>query len=249
MPRTTSPPADYRRYPEALRPCVVQILGGESLRRDDVVEIVRTARPALPDTILVSNWSEMTEGKYLVRMAGMDWFGVSQGFFDPRHGDLARAPQPLSPPERLISRLAWMGHDDVLLNSGIAAGNAGESATIADEARGWGANPCCGAYFPTTNRMPRVSSAACAETETSAYPDRVEARRDQTDRIVDARATLQATRRYFAAGGAPGCKTGLRFLVVTADGSQQPCSMQFRCDSLAELRRMLFADLPPSTSG
>ena len=44
-PRDTShqlQPADYRRYMEALRPCVVQISGGEPLMRDDVVEIVRT---------------------------------------------------------------------------------------------------------------------------------------------------------------------------------------------------------------
>ena len=34
-------PADYRRYMEALRPCVVQVSGGEPLMRDDVVEIVR----------------------------------------------------------------------------------------------------------------------------------------------------------------------------------------------------------------
>jgi hypothetical protein len=34
-------PAEYRRYMEALRPCVVQVSGGEPLMRDDVVEIVR----------------------------------------------------------------------------------------------------------------------------------------------------------------------------------------------------------------
>ena len=60
-------PADYRRYVEALRPCVVQISGGEPLMRDDVVEIVRNIKydGCMPYTILVSNWSQMTEELYL----------------------------------------------------------------------------------------------------------------------------------------------------------------------------------------
>jgi len=75
--------------------------------------------------------------------------------------------------------------------------------------------------------------------EISARLDRVEARRDPTNWIVNAPTTLQATRRYFATGGAPGCKAGLRFLVVTADGSLQPCSMQFQRYSLDERGRMV----------
>ena len=55
-------PADYRLYMESLRPCVVQVSGGEPLMRDDVVEIVRAIKNGgtLPYTILVSNWSLMT---------------------------------------------------------------------------------------------------------------------------------------------------------------------------------------------
>ena len=64
--------------------------------------------------------------------------------------------------------------------------------------------------------------------------DRVEQPRDSTNWIVNSPSTLQATRRYFANGGAPGCKAGLRFLVVTADGALQPCSMQFQRCSLEE---------------
>ena len=60
-------PAGYARYMEALRPCVVQVSGGEPLMRDDVVEIVRAIKcgPRPPYTILVSNWSLMTKLKYL----------------------------------------------------------------------------------------------------------------------------------------------------------------------------------------
>ena len=72
-------PADYRRYMEVLRPCVVQVSGGEPLLRPDVVEIVRSikAGSGVPYTILVSNWSEMTEELYLaLHQAGVDQFSV-----------------------------------------------------------------------------------------------------------------------------------------------------------------------------
>ena len=116
----------------------------------------------------------------------------------------------------------------------------GEIETIADKAREWGVNLCysacsarrtgCRDYFPGSPAQP---------AEISARLDRVEARRDPTNWIVNAPTTLQATRRYFATGGAPGCKAGLRFLVVTADGSLQPCSMQFQRYSLDERGRMV----------
>ena len=37
----------------------------------------------------------------------------------------------------------------------------------------------------------------------------------------------------------PGCKAGLRFLVVTADGYLQPCSMQFHRYQLDEQAKMV----------
>ena len=69
--------------------------------------------------------------------------------------------------------------------------------------------------------------------------DRVEARRDHTNWIVNTESTMEATRRYFENGGTPGCKAGLRFLVVTSDGALQPCSMQFTRYRLEEQARMI----------
>ena len=55
-------PTEYRRYMEELRPCVVQVSGGEPLLRRDLLDIVRNIKESsgLPYTILVSSWSLMT---------------------------------------------------------------------------------------------------------------------------------------------------------------------------------------------
>jgi MoaA/NifB/PqqE/SkfB family radical SAM enzyme len=236
-------PAEYARYIEALRPCVVQISGGEPLLRDDVVEIVKTvkggARP--PYTILVSNWSHMTEEKYLaLRGAGVDQFSVSLDFPDARHDDFRVYPGLYSHLSDLMPRLAKLGYDDIVLNSCITSENVGEIDRIADKAREWGVNLCYSAYSArrTGCRDYFLNSAEQLKT-LNAMLDKVEARRDASNWIVNAPSTLEATRRYFANRGTPGCKAGLRFLVVTADGALQPCSMQFQRFQLEDRTRMV----------
>jgi len=236
-------PAEYARYIEALRPCVVQISGGEPLLRDDVVEIVKTvkggARP--PYTILVSNWSHMTEEKYLaLRGAGVDQFSVSLDFPDARHDDFRVYPGLYSHLSDLMPRLAKLGYDDIVLNSCITSENVGEIDRIADKAREWGVNLCYRAYSArrTGCRDYFLNSAEQLKT-LNAMLDKVEARRDASNWIVNAPSTLEATRRYFANRGTPGCKAGLRFLVVTADGALQPCSMQFQRFQLEDRTRMV----------
>lgn len=236
-------PADYRRYMEALNPCVVQVSGGEPLMREDVVEIVRSIKGAskLPYTILVSNWSNMTEEKYLaLREAGIDQFSVSLDFPDNRHDDFRRYPGLYSHLEDLIPRLAKLGHDDIVLNSCITTENLGEIEAIADKAREWGVNLCYSAYSARRTGCRDLFPGAPGQlAELNARLDRVETRRDGSNWIVNSPSTIDATRRYFKDGGMPGCKAGLRFLVVTADGALQPCSMQFRRYSLEERGRMI----------
>jgi MoaA/NifB/PqqE/SkfB family radical SAM enzyme len=245
-PRDTSRnlrPADYRRYMEELRPCVVQISGGEPLMRDDVVEIVRAVKngTALPYTILVSNWSHMTEEKYLaLRAAGIDQFSVSLDFPDDRHDDFRVYPGLYRQLEDLIPRLAKLGHDDIVLNSCITSENLGEIEALADKAREWGVNLCYSAYSARrTGCRDYFPGSPSQLVELNTRLDRVEARRDSSNWLVNSPSTIQATRQYFANGGAPGCKAGLRFLVVTADGALQPCSMQFQRYSLEERHRMI----------
>jgi MoaA/NifB/PqqE/SkfB family radical SAM enzyme len=236
-------PVDYRRYMEALRPCVVQVSGGEPLMRDDVVEIVRNIKAGakIPYTILVSNWSLMTEEKYLaLREAGIDQFSVSLDFPDERHDDFRVHPGLYRHLEALIPRLAKMGHDDIVLNSCITSQNVGEIVAIADKSREWGVNLCYSAYSArrTGNREYFLETPGQL-TELNRLLDQVEARRDSTNWIVNAPSTIEATRRYFANKGMPGCKAGLRFLVVTADGALQPCSMQFQRYALEDRSRMI----------
>jgi len=61
--------------------------------RDDVVEIVRAIKggSSVPYTILVSNWSLMTDAKYLMlRDAGVGQFSVSLDFPGDRHDEFRR---------------------------------------------------------------------------------------------------------------------------------------------------------------
>jgi len=236
-------PSDYRRYMEALRPCVVQISGGEPLMRPDLVEIVRNIKSdsGLPYTILVSNWSLMTEERYLeLRAAGVHQFSVSLDFPDQRHDSFRGYPGLFEHLSRMVPRLAALGHDDIVLNTCITSENLPEINAAADKAREWGVNICYSAYS--------VRRTGCREYFLNTPEqlailnrelDRVETRRDHTHWIVNTPATMEATRRYFENGGTPGCKAGLRFLVVTSDGALQPCSMQFRRYGLGEQARMV----------
>jgi MoaA/NifB/PqqE/SkfB family radical SAM enzyme len=236
-------PAEYRRYMESLRPCVVQVSGGEPLLRPDLVEIVRNIKNGsrLPYTILVSSWSLMTEELYLqLREAGVHQFSVSLDFPDGRHDQFRCYPGLYRHLEDLIPRLARLGHDDIVLNSCITSENLEEINALADKAREWGVNLCYSAYSARrTGCRDYFPGSPEQLASLNRHLDRVEARRDDTNWIVNSPSTLAATRRYFENSGMPGCKAGQRFLVVTADGALQPCSMQFHRYSLDERGRMI----------
>lgn len=237
-------PADYRRYMEVLRPCVVQVSGGEPLMREDVVEIVRNIKSGsgVPYTILVSNWSHMTPEKYLeLRAAGIDQFSVSLDFPDDRHDQFRRYPGLYSQLSDLVPRLAALGHDDIVLNSCITSENLPEINRLADKAKEWGVNICFSSYSARRTGCRDYSLNTPEELALlNRELDQVETRRDGTNWIVNAPSTLNETRRYFERGGrTPGCKAGHRFLVVTSKGWLQPCSMIFQRYRLEEHARMV----------
>lgn len=236
-------PADYRRYMEALKPCVVQLSGGEPLMRADVVEIVRNIKQpnGVPYAILVSNWFEMTVEKYAaLHRAGVDQFSVSLDFPDARHDDFRAYPGLYDHLADVIPRCARLGHDDIVLNSCITSENVAEINNLADQARQWGVNICFSSYSQRRTGcrdyfLNSPDQISLLKTEL----DIVETRRDGSNWIVNAPTTMEATRRYFENRGMPGCKAGLRFLVVTASGKLQPCSMQFRQYALDQRERMI----------
>ncbi len=235
-------PSDYRRYMEALRPPVVQVSGGEPMLRRDLVEIVRQIKAGngLTYTILVSNWSEMTLEKYLeLREAGIDQFSVSLDFPDNRHDEFRAYPGLFDRLQRLVPALGALGHDDIVLNSCITSSNVGEINAMADMARSWGVNISFSAYSARRTGCRDYSLTEPGQLATlNAELDRVERRRDSTNWIANSTVMIDATRRFFEKGEAPGCPAGHRFLVVTSDGMLQPCSMQFHRYALDERKRL-----------
>ncbi len=246
-------PADYRRYMEALRPCVVQVSGGEPLLRCDVVEIVRSIKngSGIPYTILVSNWSEMSEEKYLaLHQAGVDQFSVSLDFPDERHDDFRRYPGLYAHLCDIVPRLACHGYDDIVLNSCITSENVREINRLADKAREWGVNICYSSYSARRTGCRDYSLNSPEELSVlQGELDAIESRRDPNNWIVNSSTTLAATRRFFEQGAMPHCKAGHRFLVVTSDGWLQPCSMVFQRYRLEEYRRMATEFTPANNCG
>ncbi len=236
-------PADYRRYMEVLRPCVVQVSGGEPLMREDVVEIVRNIKGgnSIPYIILVSNWSHMTKEKYLaLREAGVDQFNVSLDFPDERHDGFRGLPGLYDRLCEVVPELAKLGHDDIVLNCCIHSENLPEINRLADKAKQWGVNMCYSAYSARRTGCRNYSLTTPEQLAMlNRELERVEWRRDGTNWIVNAPSTLDATRRFFEQGGMPGCRAGHRFLVVTSDGWLQPCSMVFKRYRLEEHARMV----------
>jgi MoaA/NifB/PqqE/SkfB family radical SAM enzyme len=236
-------PADYKRYMDVLNPCVVQVSGGEPLMRTDLEDVVRNIKQdsGLPYIILVSSWSLMSEQRYLgLRKAGVDQFSVSLDFPDNRHDDFRCYPGLYDHLDDVIPKCASHGYDDIVLNTCITSANLEEINGAADQAQKWGVNICYSAYSARrTGNREYFPGAPEQLTILNEQLNRVEARRNGSNYIVSAPTTLAATREYFERGGAPGCKAGLRFLVVTADGHLQPCSMQFRKYALDQQPKMI----------
>jgi MoaA/NifB/PqqE/SkfB family radical SAM enzyme len=236
-------PSDYKRYVEALRPCVVQVSGGEPLIRADLADVVRNIKlsSGLPYTILVSNWSLMTEERYLeLREAGINQFSVSLDFPDERHDDFRGHPGLYAHLSDLIPRVAKLGHDDIVINNCITRPNLPYINAIADKAKEWGVNVSYSAYSPRRTGcrdyfLETPSELVQLETQIG----QIEKRMDHSHWVVNSRTTLDATVEYFKRGGTPGCKAGLRFLVVTCQGYLQPCSMHFNRFPLERRRELI----------
>jgi MoaA/NifB/PqqE/SkfB family radical SAM enzyme len=229
-------PEDYRHYMDELRPPVIQISGGEPLMRKDILDIVRAVQSdsGMPYTILVSNWSTMTEDKYLaLREAGVNQFSVSLDFPDERHDEFRGYKGLYNKLEKIVPKLAAHGFDDIVMNTCITSWNVSEINAAADKAQEWGANISFSAYSPRRidNWDYFLTTPEQLETLDREFA-RLKERIDDTKWILNCESTVNETQQYFIDRGRGGCKAGLRFLVVTSDGHLQPCSMQFKRYSL-----------------
>jgi MoaA/NifB/PqqE/SkfB family radical SAM enzyme len=232
-PRDTSrelKPSDFGRYMDVLKPVVVQVSGGEPLMRDDLEQVVEAIRRpnGLPFIILVSNWSQMTIERYRALCAsGVDQFSVSLDFPDERHDGFRGHAGLYEHLGRIVREAARLGYDNISLNTCITSGNVASINACADKAKEWGVNINYSAYSPrrTGCRDHFLTTEAHLDTlrrELASLKTRIDSRW-----VTNSVTTLDATQRYFETGSAPGCKAGLRWLVVTSDGKLQPCSMHF----------------------
>jgi MoaA/NifB/PqqE/SkfB family radical SAM enzyme len=234
---------DYKRYMRELHPAVVQVSGGEPLLRPDIVDIVKTIKRSngLPYLILVSNWSEMTKEKYLaLRKAGVDQFSVSLDFPDNRHDRFRGLKGLYDKLSNLMPDLSGLGHDDIVLNVCITKENLPYLNQCADKAKEWGVNISYSAYSARRTGNKQLFPGDPEDLKRlQEQLDQIKHRMNHTHWIVNSLATLDATFDYFVNKGTPGCMSGRRFLVVTANGKLQPCSMQFLRYELTEQSKMI----------
>jgi MoaA/NifB/PqqE/SkfB family radical SAM enzyme len=227
---------------EVLKPVVVQVSGGEPLMRDDLEDVVRAIRQpnGLPFLILVSNWSEMTEERYLaLHEAGVNQFSVSLDFPDTRHDDYRGHPGLYDHLAEVVPLAARHGFDDICLNNCITAENVDYINAAADKAKEWGVNINYSAYSPRRTGC-REHFPSTPEQMASLHRGLAQLRTRIDSRwVTNSITTLDATEHYFETGSAPGCQAGRRWLVVTSDGQLQPCSMQFHRFDLMEQDRMI----------
>ena len=222
-------PVEYERITRLLTPPVVQISGGEPLLRRDVVEVVKAIKQpgGLPYIIFVTNGVLLNEDNYLkLCEAGVNQFSVSLDFPDKRHDDFRRHPGLYERLERTIPHLAKRGYRNIIMNTVITRSNLGYILPLAEKARDWGV---CISYSAYTMRR-TGSKDYCLDTEEELETLRktisglLELQK-HTDHIINPAAELRDTLKFFEQGGyMPGCKAGIRFLVVMPDGAFVPCA-------------------------
>jgi MoaA/NifB/PqqE/SkfB family radical SAM enzyme len=219
------------RIADALRPLVLQVSGGEPLLRPDIEDIVRSLkRPGrLPYLVFVTNASLLTETVYdRLKQVGVDEFSISLDFPDERHDANRRIPGLFDHLNTLIPKLTAKGHDDITLITAVTQKNYPHLVDMLRVAKGWNAR-----YNLSMYTAGRTHDHSLSITD----PNDLEAFRHILDQVIEEKrrgallfSTERVLDRYYAffANGchAPGCRAGIRSLVVNPDGSLCPCAMK-----------------------
>lgn len=230
------------REARALGAVQLGLSGGEPLMRDDLSDVIRAIRQpnGLPFVILVSNWSQMTIERYKeLCEAGVDQFSVSLDFPDERHDDFRGHAGLYEHLCDIVPAAAKLGYDNICLNNCITSENVEHINAAADKAKEWGVNINYSAYSPRRTGCRDYFLTTPEQLDTLRREFARLKTRINSRWVTNSITTLDATQKYFETGGTPGCKAGLRWLVVTCDGKMQPCSMQFKRYDLNEQAKMV----------
>ena len=222
-------PEDYRRLQSILKPIVVQISGGEPLTRKDVVEIAKAIKEpnGLPYLIVVTNGSLLTKEKYLeLKEAGVNQFSISLDFPNEKHDEFRRIPGLYKRLEKLIPELVAFGKDDIVINTAITSANLHDLRDLYKKAVEWGISLSVSSYTPLRTGDPQycITGPDDLKLLQTIMDEFIEIKKTKGN-IINSGWTLKGTYEYFKNGTIPGCKAGLRYLVITPDGKMRPCSM------------------------
>jgi MoaA/NifB/PqqE/SkfB family radical SAM enzyme len=221
-------PEEYGEITRRLKPVAAQISGGEPLLRRDIVSIVKAVRQAGAEyVVFVTNGVLLNEGNYLkLRDAGVSQFSVSLDFPDERHDEFRRRPGLYKRLDDTLPRLAKLGFHDIILNTAITNANLREILPLARRAAEWGVDISYSAYTPlrTGNRGYCLDKEQDLRILRKAIEELITSRKHDVH-LTNPELTLRDTLRFFEQGYMPGCKAGIKFLVVMPDGSLVPCSL------------------------
>ena len=234
-------PKDYARIVRELKPLVVQISGGESLLRRDIIDIVKASKQfgGLPYTIVVSNGVLLNEKMYLELVeAGLNQLSISLDFPDERHDEFRRHPGLFKHLQETIPNLAKHNFKNIILNSCITSANFKELIPLAKKAMEWGVSISYSAYTPL--RTGDMSYTFAKEEDVKALGEAINDLlefKKRTDCIVNSKTVLLKFLDFLEKGTKTNCQAGLKFVVVMPDGSFVPCSMRrHKFSNVKELR-------------
>jgi len=233
--------AEYKRICEELSPSLIQIAGGEPLKRQDLPEIVRALykhnKP--PFLVVITNASLLTKEKYLeLREAGVRQFSISLDFPDDRHDDFRRVPGLYKHLDRLIPELLAMGNGDVVVNTCITRVNYSYLLDIAKKVGQWGAKLNFSTYTDLRTNDNQFNLHHPEDTtKLHAILDKMYAPDSEYTNVMTSEKVARRYTDFYKTLSAPNCGTGYRFCIVNPDGRLTPCAMFIdeRYDSRREL--------------
>jgi MoaA/NifB/PqqE/SkfB family radical SAM enzyme/membrane protein YqaA with SNARE-associated domain len=240
---------EYKRICDKLSPSMIQIAGGEPMRRKDLPEIVRALyRPdRTPILILITNASLLTRDNYFeLREAGIKQFSISLDFPDERHDANRRVPGLFNRINRLVPELLSYGHGDVTINSCITRENYPYVKDLARLVGSWGAKLNFSIYTDLRTHNNEFNLRHPEDTEKlNAIIDEIYDRRNDYHAVMTSEKVFRRYCYFYENNcDIPNCRAGRRFLVINPDGRLTPCAMFIdeRYDSREELIEK-FADV------